>query len=170
MRVLFIFLILVTVFLSACTTSTPIVTVTITTPTPTSIPTTTPAYYPFESYAAYYAAEEHAQLLVHHRLQNLAQSYMAREYVEEILSTRSWGKSEYNTEEKAWLIVIHGSLQHSYTWLTTEYAATLHEYWWGGPNDGIDYLVYDNGNIIPLANGFHVETDIQKLNVGLTLQ
>jgi hypothetical protein len=39
-----------------------------------------------------------------------------------------------------------------------------------GPNDGIDYLVYDNGNIIPLANGFRVETDIQKLNVGLTLQ
>jgi PBP1b-binding outer membrane lipoprotein LpoB len=144
MRVLFIFLILVTVFLSACSTSAPIVTVTktqtatatpptvtvtITTPTPTSIPTTTPEYYPFESYAAYYAAEEHAQLLVYQRLQNLAQNYIAREYVEEILSTRSWGKSEYNTEEKAWLIVIHGSLQHSYTWLTTEYAATLHEYW-----------------------------------------
>jgi len=142
-------------------------------PAPAPAPTPKPEYYPFESQDAREAAMSHAYLLVVERLENLAQTPEAREYVGAFLWARSSGLNEYSVEEQAWLIVICGYLPdnwQSFKWFPSDYVDTLEGYWHGGTNGGADWVVYDNGKIVPLANGFRVEADIEQLNSTRTLE
>ena len=102
------------------------------------------------------------------RVQNLAQTYEAKEYVAILFPPLS-KKSEYDVELRAWVITI------------TAFPPEAREgferaEWFDGDIDEHflsfrepTWLVYDDGRIVPMGGAFMIEADIEQLNIDKTL-
>ena len=98
------------------------------------------------------------------RVQNLAQTYEAKEYVAILFPPLS-KKSEYDVELRAWVITI------------TAFPPEAREgferaEWFDGDIDEHflsfrepTWLVYDDGRIVPMGGAFMIEADIEQLNI-----
>ena len=113
-------------------------------------------------------AQGQAFIMVIERVQGLAQTYEAKEYVALLFPPLS-SESEYDEELKAWTITI--------TAFPTEARNGFKSAeWFDGDVDEhfsafkeATWVVYDYGQIVPMGGAFMIEADIEKLNIDKAL-
>ena len=113
-------------------------------------------------------AQDQAFIMVIERVQSLAQTYEAKEYVSLLFPPLS-SESEYDEELQAWIITITAFPPEARNgfknaeWFDgdiDEHFSSLKEAKW---------VVYDYGRIVPMGGAFMIEADIEQLNIAKTL-
>ncbi len=113
-------------------------------------------------------AQGQAFIMVIERVQGLAQTYEAKEYVALLFPPLS-GESEYDEELRAWVITITAFPPEAregfvralwYNGDVDEHFSSLKEPEW---------VVYDYGRIVPMGGAFMIEADIEQLNIAKIL-
>ena len=113
-------------------------------------------------------AQDQAFTMIIERVQGLAQTYEAKEYVALLFPPLS-NASEYDEELRAWVITITGFPLEarngfkSAVWFdgdVDEHFSSFREPTW---------VVYDYGQIVPMGGAFMIEADIEQLNIAKTL-
>ena len=112
-----------------------------------------------------------AYIMVVDRLNNLAQSYEAKEYVTcFLIDSASW--KEYDEEIEAWGVGISPGpegkrLLRQASWFNVTDESYFFDLHWDEPRPR--WAVYDDGKIIPFGKAIAVEADIQLLNTSRAL-
>jgi len=113
-------------------------------------------------------AQDQAFIMVIERVQALAQTYEAKEYVALLFPPLS-SESEYDEELRAWVITITAFPPDALegferaVWFdgdVDQHFSSFRESTW---------VVYDYGQIVPMGGAFMIEADIEQLNIAKTL-
>lgn len=108
-------------------------------------------------------------LKITERVQNLAQTYEAKEYVALLFPPFST-KGEYDDDLRAWIITIT-------TFPSEAFEGFESAEWFDGDVDEHfssfrepTWVVYDDGRILPMGGAFMIEADIEQLNTNRILK
>jgi len=116
--------------------------------------------------------EDDAYLLVYERLQNLAQTPDAMEYVALYLMDSS-SEREYFPTDKVWRIAIgpggesYDNIQKA-SWFQVDDIGYFFDAHWDEPKPA--WGVFEDGKMVPIGKGLMIEADIKELNTTRTLK